>query len=200
MSSDPVRGAADWIRRGGVVMFPTETFYGLAVDPTQPDAVAAVFDLKGRPAGMALPLVASSLAQVENLVGTLRGANAQLAADFWPGPLSLVLDAPASIAPAVHGGTQTVAVRVPAHPMARALAEAYGHPLTATSANRSGEPPVEDLAGMATIAGDRRVVVLDGGRTPGGAPSTIVDARVTPVRIIRDGAVPSDRVLRSIHE
>ena len=200
MSSDAVRNAADWIRHGGVVVFPTETFYGLAVDPRQPDAVAAVFDLKGRPTGMALPLVASSLAQVENLVGTLRGANAQLAADFWPGPLSLVLDAPASIAPAVHGGTQTVAVRVPAHPMARALAEACGHPLTATSANRSGEPPVEDLAGITLIAADRRVVVLDGGRTPGGAPSTIVDARMTPVRIIRDGAVPSDRVLRSIHE
>ena len=200
MSSDPVRDAADWIRHGGVVVFPTETFYGLAVDPRQPDAVAAVFDLKGRPTGMALPLVASSLGQVETLVGTLRGANARLAAEFWPGPLSLVLDAPASIAPAVHGGTHTVAIRVPAHPMARALAEACGHPLTATSANRSGEPPVEDLTGIPLIAADRRVVVLDGGRTPGGAPSTIVDARVTPVRIIRNGAVPSDRVLRSIHE
>ena len=200
MSSDPVRDAADWIRHGGVVVFPTETFYGLAVDPRQPDAVAAVFDLKGRPTGMALPLVASSLGQVETLVGTLRGANARLAAEFWPGPLSLVLDAPASIAPAVHGGTHTVAIRVPAHPMARALAEACGHPLTATSANRSGEPPVEDLTGIPLIAADRRVVVLDGGRTPGGAPSTIVDARVTPVRIVRNGAVPSDRVLRSIHE
>ena len=200
MSSDPVREAADWIRDGGVVVFPTETFYGLAVDPTQPDAVAAIFDLKGRPPGMALPLVASSLGQVESLVGTLRGANARLAADFWPGPLSLVLDAPPSIAAAVHGGTHTVAIRVPAHPLARALAEACGHALTATSANRTGEPPVEDLTGITSIAADPRVVVLDGGRTPGGAPSTIVDARVTPVRIIRNGAVPSDRVLRSIHE
>jgi L-threonylcarbamoyladenylate synthase len=200
MTSDPVRDAADWIRRGGVVAFPTETFYGLAVDPTQPDAVAAVFHIKGRPDGMALPLVAASMAQVETLLGPLQGASARLAAVFWPGPLSLVLDAPPSIAPAVHGGTHTVAVRVPAHAIARALAEAYGHPITATSANRSGEPPVEDLAGLAAIAADRRVVVLDGGRTPGGAPSTIVDARATPVRIIRDGAVPSDRVLRSTHE
>ena len=85
-------------------------------------------------------------------------------------------------------------------PLARALAEACGHPLTATSANRSGEPAVEEVAGIAAIAADRRVVVLDAGRTPGGAPSTIVDARVTPIRIIRHGAVPSDRVLRSIHE
>ena len=200
MSSDPVRAAADWIRQGGVVVFPTETFYGLAVDPTQPDAVAAVFDLKGRPASMALPLVAASAEQVEQFAGTLHGANARLAANFWPGPLSLVLDAPASIAPAVHGGTHTVAVRVPAHPIARALAEACGHPLTATSANRSGEPAVEEVAAIAAIAADRRVVVLDAGRTPGGRPSTIVDARVTPIRIIRHGAVPSDRVLRSIHE
>jgi L-threonylcarbamoyladenylate synthase len=209
MTSDPVRDAADWIRQGGVVVFPTETFYGLAVDPRLPDAVAAVLDLKGRPAGMALPLVAASIAQVEEFVGLLGDANARLAAAFWPGPLSLVFDAPAAIVPAVHAGTHTVAVRVPAHAIARALAETYGHPLTATSANRSGEPaPVEiaeiaeiaEVAGIAAIARDRRVVVLDGGRTPGGAPSTIVDARTTPVRIIRDGAVPSERVLRSIHE
>ena len=200
MSSDPVRDAADWIRQGGVVVFPTETFYGLAVDPRQPDAVQAAFDLKARPEGVALPLVAASVAQVEQYFGALRGANARLATAFWPGPLSLVLDAPASIAPAVHGGTRTVAVRVPAHAMARALADAYGHPLTATSANRSGEPAVEVVTGIAAITEDRRVVVLDGGRTPGGLPSTIVDARGTTIRIIRHGAVPSDRVLRSMHE
>lgn len=200
MSSDPVRDAADWIRQGGVVVFPTETFYGLAVDPRQPDAVAAAFDLKARPDGVALPLVAASVAQVEQYFGALRGANARLAAAFWPGPLSLVLDAPASIVPAVHGGTRTVAVRVPAHPIARALAEAYGHPVTATSANRSGEPAVEVVTGITAITEDRRVVVLDGGRTPGGSPSTIVDARGTPIRIIRHGAVPSDRVLRSMDE
>ncbi len=169
-----------------MVVFPTETFYGLAVDPTQPDAVAAVFDLKGRPAGLALPLVAASV----DAGGAASSAGSATPMRGWPpssGPVRSrsCLDAPAAIAPAVHGGTQTVAVRVPAHPTARALAEACGHPLTATSANRTGEPAAADVAGIAAIAADRRVLVLDAGRTPGGRPSTIVDARVTPVRIIR---------------
>ena len=200
MVSDSIRDAANWIRQGGVVVFPTETFYGLAADPIQLEAVALIFELKGRPSGLALPLVASSLGQVERFVGPLRGASARLADEFWPGPLSLVLDAPPAVAPAVHGGTGTIAIRVTSHPVARDLADACGHPVTATSANRSGEPPADDLAGISTIARDRRVFVIDGGRTPGGEPSTIVDARVTPVRILRPGAVPSDRVLRSIHE
>jgi L-threonylcarbamoyladenylate synthase len=200
MSSDRIRRAADWLRQGGVVVFPTETFYGMAADPGQPEAVAAVFDVKGRPDGMPLPLVAASIAQVEQFAGLLRGANRLLAEAFWPGPLTIVLDAPDGLAPAVHAGTGTVAIRVPSHDMARALAEACGTPVTATSANRSGEPAVVDLSGIASITNDPRVFVLDGGRTPGGAPSTIVDARATPARILRAGAVPSDRVLRSIHE
>jgi L-threonylcarbamoyladenylate synthase len=200
MTSDPVRDAANWIRQGGVVVFPTETFYGLAADPTSSDAVAAIIEIKGRSAGLALPLVAASVAQVERFVGPLSGTNARLAAEFWPGPLSLVFDAPAAVVPAVHAGTNTIAIRVPSHPTARALAEVCGHPLTATSANQSGEPALQDVGGFAAFSADRRVFVLDGGRTPGGAPSTIVDARATPVRILRHGAVPEDRVLRSIHE
>ena len=197
MPTDVVRQAADWLRAGGVVVFPTETFYGLAVDPTQADAVRAVFDLKGRPAGMAVPLVAASIAQVEKFLAPLHAVNARLAGAFWPGPLSLILDAPASIAAGVHGGTHTVAVRVPAHETARALAAIFGRPLTATSANYSGEPAVTDVAAIPTITADPRVFVLDGGRTPGGAPSTIVDARAMPVRVIREGAVPADHVLRA---
>ena len=200
MIDDRIAEAARWLRKGGVVVFPTETFYGLAADPTDPAAVAAIFDLKGRPSTMALPLVAASVAQVEQFAGPLREVNRQLAAAFWPGPLSLVLDAPPSVAAAVHGGTATVAVRVPGHEIARALAETYGTPITATSANQSGEPAPTETSGLAAISGDRRVFVLDAGRTPGGEPSTIVDARTRPIRIVRHGAVPVERVLRSIHE
>jgi L-threonylcarbamoyladenylate synthase len=195
-----VAAAANWLRKGGIVVFPTETFYGLAADPTRPDAVTAILELKGRPSGMALPLVAASLTQVEQFAGPLIGVSRQLAERFWPGPLSLVLEAPATVAPAVHGGTGTIAVRVPGHAVARALAEAYGSPVTATSANRSGEPAPTEASGAADIGVDRRVLVLDGGVTPGGAPSTIVDARMTPIRIVRHGAVAAERVLRSLHE
>src|SRR5690606_10869779 len=184
----------------GIVAFPTETFYGLAVDPTQPAAVAAIFDLKGRSESSALPLVAGSVEDVERVCGTLTGDSARLAAAFWPGPLSLVLDAPSGLAPGVDGGTGTVAVRVPSHPLARTLATRSAGLITATSANRSGEPAATAAADLAALAGDDRVRVLDGGATPGGAPSTIVDARGSAPRLIRAGAVAWDRVLRSLTE
>ena len=200
VNSDRIAEAAGWLRKGGVVVYPTETFYGLAADPTQADAVAAIFELKGRPAGMALPLVAASFSQVERFVGAMGDINRQLAETFWPGPLSLMFDAPASVASVVHGGTGTVAVRVPGHAIARALADVYGLPITATSANRTGEPAATEPSGVTAIGADPRVLLLDGGRTAGGPPSTIIDARLTPIRIVRHGAVPAERVLRSLHE
>lgn len=188
--------AVEVLRAGGVVAFPTDTFYGLAADPTQPSAVERVFDLKGRAAGEALPLISVSIETVEQFCGTLDPASRTLAREFWPGPLSLILNAPARVAPAVHGGTHTIAIRVPADRVARALAEAFGHPLTATSANRSGHPPARDAAALsALMAIDASLVVIDAGETAGGAPSTIVDARVTPARLVREGAVPWSRVL-----
>ena len=181
---------------GGVVAFPTDTFYGLGADPRQPAAVRRVFAIKQRAAGEALPLVAVSIENVEQFCGPLGPAGTRLARAFWPGPLSLMLNAPASVDPAVHAGTGTVAIRVPDHPVARALVAAFGSPLTATSANVSGQPPVRHAASL-TALGDE-VLVIDGGETPGGAPSTIVDARVTPPALVRAGQVPWDRVLRSL--
>jgi L-threonylcarbamoyladenylate synthase len=192
--------AADWLLGGGIVLFPTETFYGLAVDPTQPAAVQAVFDLKGRPESLPLPLIGASAAEVERVCGPLVGLTARLADAFWPGPLSLVVDAPPSFAAGVDGGTGTVAVRVPGHEVARAFAARCARLITSTSANRSGQPPATSAGEAARLVEDPRVRVLDGGRTAGGAPSTIVDARHPPVRLVRAGAVAWERVLRSIQE
>ena len=190
--------AIEWLAQGGIVLFPTDTFYGLAVDPESARAVAALFALKGRDAGVAIPLIAASRAQVDAWSGL--SANASKLADaFWPGPLSLICDAPASVAPAVHGGRGTVAIRVPDHPVARLLAEALTRPITATSANQSGQPPVRratDLAGIDASS----LFVIDGGATPGGAPSTIVDARMQTPVLVREGAVPWERVLHSLHQ
>ncbi len=185
--------AVQALRAGGVVAFPTDTFYGLAADPTQPAAVDRVFAVKGRAAGEALPLIAVSIEAVEQFCGPIGPAGARLAGQFWPGPLALLLDAPAAVAPAVHAGTGAVAIRVPDHPVARALTEAFGRPLTATSANRSGPPPTRDAATLAGL--DPLLIVVDAGETAGGAPSTIVDARVRPPRLVREGAVPWERVL-----
>jgi L-threonylcarbamoyladenylate synthase len=189
--------AVRWLAGGGIVAFPTDTLYGLAVDPFSNDAVAALFDLKGRSSTAPLPLLAGSRGAVESWLGRLDGATGALAERFWPGPLSLIIDAPPTIAPAVHAGTHSVAVRVPAHELARAFAEACGRPVTATSANASGAPPVSSAADLGAIADDPRVLVIDGGRTPGGPPSTIVDARGGEPIIVRDGAIARDRVLRS---
>ena len=197
VSAQALTAAAAWIRAGGIVVFPTETFYGLAVDPTRPAAVAALFDLKGRDRQVAVPLVAASREALERLCGPIDARSAVLADRFWPGSLSLVIEAPATIAPEVHGGAGTIAVRVPSHPLARALAEAAGGLVTSTSANRSGEPAAVDVASLGSWRDDPRVYVIDGGPTAGGAPSTIVDARRSPPILIREGAVPWSRVLES---
>lgn len=176
--------------------FPTDTLYGLAVDATSADAVAALFDLKGRGAQAALPFVAASRAQVESWCG-LGEVDGRLADVFWPGPLTIIRPAPSVVVPAAHAGAGTVAIRVPDHPVARALADAWGAPVTATSANRSGEPPASRVSDLASLASPR-VLVIDGGDARGGPPSTIVDARESPPRLIRAGAIAWERVLHSL--
>ncbi len=191
--------AADWLRAGGIVAFPTDTFYGLAVDPTSTEAVAALFALKDRSRRAALPLIAASAAQVGAACGTLDPQSARLAAAFWPGPLSLILDAPAAIAGAVHGGHGTVAVRVPAHAVARALAEAFGGLVTATSGNRSGEPPADRVAAL-TRSGRRRARVRGRWRHHGRRRAVDHRGRAAgPVVCVRHGAIAWDRVLHSLY-
>jgi L-threonylcarbamoyladenylate synthase len=193
--AEDLAAARDWLRAGGIVAFPTDTFYGLAVDPTSAAAVQALFDLKGRDPRVAMPLVAASMAQVRSAAAAIDDASSRLARAAWPGPLSLVLDASPAIAAEVHAGRRTIAIRVPAHRVAAALAEAFGGAITATSANVSGEPPVSSAAALGVVGRDPRVLVVDGGTTPGGAPSTIVDARGDAPVLIRDGAIAWKRVL-----
>jgi L-threonylcarbamoyladenylate synthase len=196
--ANDLREAVAWIRAGRIVAFPTDTFYGLAVDPTSAAAVADLFRLKERAAGVAVPLVAASVEQAESLGGTWTPGMRALARTFWPGPVSLICEAPNAIAREVHGGAGTVAVRVPDHPVARALADAWGAPLTATSANRSGEPPARTAAMLSDLASDPSVLVVDAGPTAGGQPSTIVDARGETAVLVRAGAIAWNRVLESI--
>lgn len=198
--------AAEVIRAGGVVAVPTETFYGLAADAANPAARARIFEIKGRPADMALPLVAASLEQVIALLGPLDAATERAARAFWPGPLSLVI-ATGPLLSRTAGQTsnqqpatsnQTVAVRVPAHDFVRALCDRAGALLTSTSANRTGEPPAETAGEVGEALGGRLDLIIDGGRTPGGKPSTIADLRGGTPRLVRDGAVEWRRVLESL--
>jgi L-threonylcarbamoyladenylate synthase len=174
--------------------------YGLAVDPRQGDAVDRLFDMKGRGAAMAIPLIASSVSQAQS-VGKLGPIELRLAKAFWPGPLSIVVSAHDGLARRLLGGGTTVAVRVPAHAIARALAAAHGFCIAATSANVSGEAAALSADAVAVRLGPRvdlLDLLLDGGAAPGGAPSTIVEiAEDGPVQR-RAGAVAWDRVIKSL--
>ena len=190
--------AARCLGDGGVVVYPTDTFYGLAVDPRDPAAVERLFHVKRRPAGVAVPLIGADAHQVDAWAGPLGPASRRLAARFWPGPLTLIVDAAATLDRRVLGTGATVAVRVPAHPVARALADALDHPITATSANRSGSPAATTAREAVDALGDELALALDAGPTAGGEPSTIIDARGEVPVLIRTGVVPWDRVLQSL--
>ena len=183
------------LRSGGVAAIPTDTLYGLAVNPFDTQAVGRLFTIKSRATEKAVPLVAADAAQVEALLGQLTPLAARLAARFWPGPLTLVVRAPASLAVDVTGQSGTVGVRVPAQAVTRALCAAAGWPLTATSANISGEPATSDPADVERRLGTRIDVLVDAGPTPGGPPSTIVDATGEEPRLIRAGAIAWQDVL-----
>jgi len=191
-----IREAADLIRAGLVVAYPTDTLYGLAVDPRNAAAVARLYELKGRAETSALTLIAADLAHVR-AVGEMTEEAERLAARWWPGPLTIVVRARGILAREILAGGRTVGIRIPDHAVAVALARDAGFPITATSANRSGAAAAEDAGTVASVLPDVDAIV-DAGPVRGGAPSTIVDASTTPVSLLRQGVVPWDKVLRSL--
>jgi L-threonylcarbamoyladenylate synthase len=186
---DALQEAAKWIRTGGLVALPTDTLYGLAADPFRADAVARVLTVKGRPEGRGLPLIAADADQIAAHLSPLSPVAQRLAAKFWPGPLTLLIPAPAALPREVTGDTGRVAVRVPAHDIARAICRAADRPITATSANRSGQPATADPAEVERALGGDIDLLIDTGPTRGGAPSTIVDVTGAAPRLVRAGAV-----------
>jgi L-threonylcarbamoyladenylate synthase len=198
--SDILARAADLIAHGEVVAYPTETFYGLAADPRNAHAIERVFAAKGRRSDEPLPLIAAHLIQVERWFGALSPLAAKLANEFWPGPLTLVLPLPADHAlPAnLTAGRDNIAVRVPKHLLARTLAGDVGGMITSTSANPSGTPPATTADEVRRTLADRVAMVIDGGTTPGGAPSTIVDVIGVQPRLVRAGVIAWERVLSSL--
>jgi L-threonylcarbamoyladenylate synthase len=185
--------AAAILRAGGLVAFPTETVYGLGANALDLAAVARIFAAKGRPANNPLIVHIADASAVSHLAADWPHAASQLAERFWPGPLTLVLPRCDSVPDNVTAGGPTVAVRQPAHPVARALIVATGLPLAAPSANRStrlsptrAEHVARDLAGRIDL-------ILDGGPTSGGLESTVLDVTRTPARVLRPGPIsPSE--------
>lgn len=197
VTTDVARAAAA-VRHGGLVAMPTETVYGLAADATDPAAVERIFEVKGRPADH--PLIVH-IAGADQLDRWAVGPSAEarlLAATAWPGPLTIIVPRPQRIPHTVTGGRDTVALRVPAHPMAGALIERSETALAAPSANRFGdvspttaEHVLTDLGGLLVPGRD---LILDGGPCPVGIESTIVDCCTTPPQVLRAGGVPTEDV------
>lgn len=193
-----VTRAARVIRAGGVVAYPTDTLYGLAVDPRDERAIERLFAIKERAADRPIPLIAADVAQVEHEVGRLTDLARRLAARFWPGPLTLILEASPRISRSIQAAAGTVAVRVPAHAVARLLASASECAITSTSANVSGQEAPGATDRIVRALRDRIDVLLDAGATPGGPPSTIVDVTGGVPVLVREGVVPWVRVLECL--
>jgi L-threonylcarbamoyladenylate synthase len=183
-----LRAATDTLRAGGLVAFPTETFYGLAAPALDSGSVKRIFELKGRPESKPLLVLVASVAMVETVARVTAPAR-DLMARYWPGALTLVLPALASVPSVVTAGTGTLGVRLSSHPIARGLAELLGEPVTAPSANPNGLAPATTAAGVLAHFPEGIDLVLDGGATPGGEPSTVLDLTVEPPRVLRQGAV-----------
>ena len=181
--------AAAVLRADGLVAFPTETFYGLGAAALRPSAARRVCEVKGRPEGKPLLVLVDSIAMTERLATTISPRARALMARHWPGALTLVLPARPEIPTEVTAGTGTIGVRLSAHPVARALVAALGGPITAPSANPSDRPPPTTAAAVVAYFGDALPLILDGGATAGGEPSTVLDVTVEPPRVIRAGAV-----------
>ncbi len=192
--SDAIRAAADALRRGELVAFPTETVYGLGAHALDVDAVTKIFEAKGRPRFDPLIVHVPNLDAARALFAEPPAALDRLAAEFWPGPLTVVAKKVAAIPDRVTAGHDTVAVRVPAHPMAKALLEAAGVPVAAPSANPFGAVSPTRAEHVVAQLGDRVSMVLDGGPCEVGVESTIV--ALDPPTLLRPGGIALESLER----
>lgn len=184
-----VERTARVLSMGGMIIFPTETFYGLGVDATRPDAIARIYKVKGRPFNKPLPVLISSIDQLAQLVEEIPKSAGVLIDRFWPDGLTLVFRAAPVVPSILTAGTGKIGIRFCSEPIVNGIIDRLGHPITATSANISGHDSVSDPQLVNEVLVREADLVLDGGITSGGAPSTVVDVTTTPVSIIRRGVV-----------
>jgi L-threonylcarbamoyladenylate synthase len=189
LDKDVLQHAADILRRGGLVAFPTETVYGLGADATNPQAVARIFEAKGRPATNPTIVHIADVSAAKACAAKWPKEADEVANAFWPGPLTIIVPAAPGIAPAALAAGTTVGLRVPSHPVALALLKAAGKPIAAPSANRSESlSPTTAEHVLRTLDG-RIDLILDGGPTTGGLESSVVDLSVAPPRLLRPGLI-----------
>jgi len=177
------------LRAGGLLAFPTETFYGLAVDPLQERALERLFAVKKRDRQKPILLLISRPEQLQEIVAEIPAAYQPLMRRFWPGPLTLVFPARPQLPPLLTAADETIAVRQTSHPLARRLIDAFGFAITGTSANISGQEPVREISSLSSELAAACDMLLDGGATPGGLSSTIVGIDGGELTVRRQGTI-----------
>jgi tRNA threonylcarbamoyl adenosine modification protein (Sua5/YciO/YrdC/YwlC family) len=189
-----LRYAADFIRRGELVAIPTDTFYGIAADPFNLAAVDQLYRVKGRPETRALPLLVNTIAQGMALSRDVPYSFHKLAAKFWPGPLTLLVEASTAVPLKVTAHTGNVAVRWPKSAIVNALIDLVQGPITGTSGNLSGQPACATAMDLLEQMGDRLLLIIDAGETPGNLASTIVKLDGDDWEIMREGVVAEEEI------
>ena len=196
---EQIRDGISVLKRGGLVVFPTDTVYGLGACFSSLPAVERIYQLKQRPRSVALPLLLADTAQISEVAQVVPPVALLLARSFLPGALTMVLPRSKSVPDIVTGGGETIAVRIPAHPVAIALIKGVGMPIVGTSANVSGRPSALTAGEVFSQFSDRIHLVIDGGRCPGGIESTIVDVTGEVPRLLRPGAISREELERVCH-
>lgn len=199
-SASEISEAIAALRAGELVVYPTETFYGIAADPFSPEALEKLFAIKGRDPQKPTALIAADAQMAFSVAREVSSIARSLASAFWPGPLTLVMPARDGLPQALVGPDGGVGIRVSPHPIALALTERLSKPITATSANRSGEEPATTLALARTSLGDSIKVYLDGGTLGASAPSTVISCNATGYRVIREGAISAQELDAALSE
>ncbi|MGQ9488424.1 MAG: L-threonylcarbamoyladenylate synthase [Armatimonadota bacterium] len=184
-----IQQAVSVLARGGLVIFPTETVYGLAADALSQEAVLRVWEVKGRPADKPLPVQVANVDGLRLLWREVPDDLLPLINAFMPGALTLVYWRSALVPDVVTAGADTVGVRIPDHPVALALLRAFARPIVAPSANLSGDPPPRRVEEIPSLLLEQVELAIDAGDTGGGVPSTVLDVTVRPARLLRAGAI-----------
>ena len=186
---DDLERAVAALERGGTIVYPTETVYGLGADATSENALQRLAAVKQRSRGKPIAVLVSSREMLEQIVAAVPAAAARLIDEFWPGPLTLAFPAKGGMSAVLTGGSGTVAARISSHPIAQALVERLGKPLTSPSANPAGAPPAREIEAARAYFGAAIDAYLDGGALPGGPASTVVDCSSESPRLVREGRI-----------
>ena len=176
------------LREKGVIIYPTETLYGLGANPFFPEAMERIYAIKGRAAAKPIPFLIKDHEMLGALVEAVPPLGRELMERYWPGPLTLIFRAKKGLAPPLRGKDGFIGLRISSHPVARRIVEAMDAPLTSTSANLAGEADITDCDMMVQLFGNQVDLILDSGKVPG-IGSTVVDLTVEPPRIVRQGMI-----------